>query len=147
MRMQPWLHRCWQLLLPGQRRARREDRVLNVRACRRWPLDYHRNGVAVAEPGVTVDLIRVDTHLSPLADIRPGHDLYVLRTVNDTALSLARILERQGARCINSAMVSWTCRDKAVVTSPLGRAGIRVPQTWLAGQPSSWLPYWLAGLS
>lgn len=90
--------------------------------------------------GVTVDRIHVDTHPSPLADICPEHDLYVLRTVDDISLSLAWILERQGARCINSAMVSQTCRNKAVVASLLDRAGVRVPETWLAEWPIQLAP-------
>ena len=85
--------------------------------------------------GVTVDLIHVDTRPSALADIRPEHDLYVLRTVNDASLSLAWILERQGARCVNPVVVSQTCRDKALVVSLLARAGIPVPETWLVEQP------------
>ncbi|MDQ5839666.1 MAG: ATP-grasp domain-containing protein, partial [Chloroflexota bacterium] len=75
-----------------------------------------------------------------LADIRPEHDLYVLRTVNDASLSLAWILERQGARCINPVMVSQTCRDKALVASLLARAGVPVPETWLVELPIQLAP-------
>lgn len=88
----------------------------------------------------TVDLIYLDTRPSALANIRPEHDLYVLRTVNDTSLSLAWILERQGVRCINSVLVSQTCRDKAVVASLLNRAGVPVPETWLAERPIQLAP-------
>ena len=95
--------------------------------------------------GVTVDLIQVDAGPSALADIRPEHDLYVLRTVNDASLSIAWILARQGARCINPVVVSRTCRDKAVVASLLGRAGVPVPETWLVERPIQVAPLLVDG--
>jgi ribosomal protein S6--L-glutamate ligase len=88
----------------------------------------------------TVDLIHLDSRPSNLADIRPEHDLYVLRTVTDASLSVAGILERQGARCVNPASVSGTCRDKALVTALLTEAGIPVPESWIVERPFQLAP-------
>lgn len=91
--------------------------------------------------GVTVDLVHhVTTHPSALADIRPEHDLYVLRTVNEASLSFAGILERQGARCLNPVAVSRTCRDKALIAALLARTGVPVPDTWLVERPFQLAP-------
>lgn len=91
--------------------------------------------------GVTVDLVHhVAIHPSALADIRPEHDLYVLRTVNEASLRFAGILERQGARCLNPVAVSRTCRDKAVIAALLARSGVPVPDTWLVEQPFQLAP-------
>ncbi|MFD1211815.1 RimK family alpha-L-glutamate ligase [Arthrobacter sp. GCM10027362] len=92
----------------------------------------------------TVDLIHVDTSPGRLADLHPEHDLYVLRTVTDASLSLAGILERQGARCVNPVSVSQTCRDKALVAALLGGAGVPVPESWLVERPHQLAPL-LAG--
>lgn len=53
-----------------------------------------------------VDLIKLDPRPRSLAGIRPEHDVYVLRTVTDASLSVADILERQGARCVNLTITS-----------------------------------------
>lgn len=91
--------------------------------------------------GVTVDLVHhVATHPSILAEIRPEHDLYVLRAVNDASLSFAAILEQQGARCLNPVAVSQTCRDKALIAALLARAGVPVPDTWLVERPFQLAP-------
>jgi ribosomal protein S6--L-glutamate ligase len=84
---------------------------------------------------VSVDLIQVDGEPTDLAEVKPEHDLYVMRAVNDASLSLGAILERQGARCLNRVEVSRTCRDKALVIALLRRAGVPVPDTWIVDRP------------
>jgi ribosomal protein S6--L-glutamate ligase len=83
----------------------------------------------------TVDLIHPDSRPSNLAGIHPEHDLYVLRTVTDASLSVAGILEQQGARCVNPVAVSQACRDKARTTALLAGAGIPVPESWIVERP------------
>jgi hypothetical protein len=85
------------------------------------------------------DLIHLDSRPRSL-DIRPEHDLYVLRTMTDASLSGAGILERQGARCVNPASVSGPCRDKALVTALLTDAGIPVPESWIVERPFQLAP-------
>lgn len=81
------------------------------------------------EWGTRVELIDVDSPPLDLAAVDPEHDLYVLRTVNEASLSCARALDARGASIVNPYRVSRLCRDKALVTAALRRAGVPVPQT------------------
>jgi ribosomal protein S6--L-glutamate ligase len=88
----------------------------------------------------TVDLIHPDSRPSNLAGIHPEHDLYVLRSVTDASLSIAGILEQQGARCVNPVAVSQACRDKARTVALLAGAGIPVPESWIVERPFQLAP-------
>jgi ribosomal protein S6--L-glutamate ligase len=61
------------------------------------------------------------------------HDLYVLKSGTETALSLAGALHAAGAAILNPYPVASACRDKIVLTQVLARAGVPVPETFVAG--------------
>jgi len=64
-----------------------------------------------------------------LAALRVEHDLYVLKSGTELALSLAGALHGQGAHIVNPFPVSLACRDKVITTALLQAAGLPVPQT------------------
>ena len=63
------------------------------------------------------------------AAVRVRHDLYVLKSGTELALSLAGVLHAQGARIVNPFPGSLACRDKVITTALLQAAGLPVPAT------------------
>jgi len=82
--------------------------------------------------GDSVDLIYPDESLTDLSRVRVEHDLYVLKSGSETALSLAGALHAQGANILNPYPAAAALRDKIVSTRALQAAGIPVPETFLA---------------
>ena len=92
------------------------------------------------EWGLEVTLIRPDAELIDLHEVRVEHDLYVLKSGTELALSLAGMLDALGATMINPYPVTARCRDKIVATRILQSAGVPVPKTFLAVHPSQLAP-------
>lgn len=92
------------------------------------------------EWGVEVTVIRPEEHLTNLRDIRVDHDLYVLKSATELALSLAGALDALGARMTNPYSVTVRCRDKVVATRLLQSAGVPVPETFVSVRPSQLAP-------
>ncbi len=84
------------------------------------------------EWGVEVDIICPEDDLLDLRDIRVDHDLYVLKSGSDLALSVAGALDALGAPSLNPYRTTIQCRDKVVVSRILQAAGVPVPDTFLA---------------
>jgi len=82
--------------------------------------------------GHSVDLIYPDESLTDLSRVRVEHDLYVLKSGSETALSLAGALHAQGANILNPYPAASALRDKIVSTRALQAAGIPVPETFIA---------------
>lgn len=95
--------------------------------------------------GATVDVLHPDDQLVDLAEVRVEHDLYVLKSGGDAALSLAGALHAQGAAILNPYPVAAALRDKVVSTRILQRAGVRVPDSWVTRDPASLAPLLEAG--
>ena len=98
----------------------------------------------LGERGVDVALLHPDEELTDLARVRPEHDLYVLKSGSETALSLAGALHHQGAAILNPYPAASALRDKVVSTRMLQAAGVPVPETWVAPSPALFAPL-LAG--
>ncbi len=81
---------------------------------------------------VTVDIICPEDDLVDLGDIRVDHDLYVLKSGSDLALSVAGALDALGAPSLNPYRTTIQCRDRIVVTRILRAAGVPVPDTFVA---------------
>ncbi|HZX96553.1 MAG TPA: hypothetical protein VFE90_18690 [Myxococcales bacterium] len=92
------------------------------------------------ERGASVDVIYPDESLTDLSSLRVRHDLYVLKSGTDRALSMAGALHAQGAVVLNPYPVAAALRDKVVSTRVLQAAGVPVPATWLARDPMELLP-------
>ena len=74
--------------------------------------------------GCAVEVLTPDEGVLDLAAQRPRHDLYVLKSGTESALSLAGALHHQGARIVNPYPVAVACRDKIVQTPILQAAGV-----------------------
>ena len=86
----------------------------------------------LARHGAQVAVIHPEEQLNDLGALRVEHDLYVLKSGSEVALSLAGALDALGARIVNSHAVSVKCRDKIVATRILQSAGVPVPDTYVA---------------
>jgi ribosomal protein S6--L-glutamate ligase len=86
------------------------------------------------EWGADVDVICPDEELTPLAEVQVEHDLYVLKSGSELALSLAGALNAAGATILNPFPVALACRDKVIATRMLQSAGVPTPDTYVAAQ-------------
>src|SRR5690348_7144126 len=76
--------------------------------------------------GAQLDVILPDRELIRLDTVKPRHDLYVLKSGTDAALSLAGMLDAQGAATLNPYPVAVRLRNKFLVTHALQSAGLPV---------------------
>jgi ribosomal protein S6--L-glutamate ligase len=90
--------------------------------------------------GVTVDTLYPEEQIIDLAQVRVEHDLYVLKSGTDLALSLAGALHANGATILNPYPISEILRDKIISTRVLQAAGIPTPDTFVTGQPKQLAP-------
>src|SRR5918992_1851842 len=92
------------------------------------------------EWGAHVDVIYPEEELTDLATVRDEHDLYILKSGTELALSLAGALHAIGAATLNPYPIAARCRDKIVATRTLERAGVPVPATYTTLHPSQLAP-------
>lgn len=85
--------------------------------------------------GADVDLVYPDERATDLRSLVPEHDLYVLKSGTEAALSLAGALEAAGAAVLNPYRAAAACRDKVIGTRMLAAAGVPVPETHVATKP------------
>jgi MFS family permease len=85
-----------------------------------------RRGFQV-ETGIAEEVVTRPAHL------RPGHDLYVLKSHTELSLSLAAILHAQGARMLNPYECCASTQNKIVASRRLRSAGVPTPRTWVTG--------------
>jgi ribosomal protein S6--L-glutamate ligase len=85
---------------------------------------------------ITVDLIGPDINLTELTGLRPAHDLYYLKTASEPLLSLAGALHAAGAETLNAYPSVALLSNKVVAAVALRRAGLPVPETWVASEGS-----------
>ena len=94
----------------------------------------------LSEWGAQVDLIYPDEEIVDLGRLRARHDLYVLRSNSELALSLAGALHAQGAVVLNPYPVAAMLRNKIIATNVLMAAGVPVPETFVTTEPESLAP-------
>src|SRR2546430_10592361 len=75
-----------------------------------------------------------------VARVSLDHDLFVLKSRSDLAMSVAADLHGAGARLLNPYPVSALLRDRVVTFRVLRAAGVPVPETFAASHPSQLLP-------
>jgi ribosomal protein S6--L-glutamate ligase len=90
--------------------------------------------------GADVDCLYPDEEVADLARLRVEHDLYVLKSGTETALSLAGALHEAGASILNPYPVAAACRDKVLATQLLRTAGVPLPDTYVAARPEQLEP-------
>ena len=91
--------------------------------------------------GAAVEVLYPDESVTDLSGVRVEHDLYVLKSGTDRALSVAGALHAQGAVILNPYPMAAALRDKVVATRVLQAAGVPVPETWLAGSATELAPF------
>jgi ribosomal protein S6--L-glutamate ligase len=90
--------------------------------------------------GAHVDLIVPELAPLDVADIRPAHDLYVLKEKSPLILSLAAALTMAGAVTVNSFRSCSLARDKIAATALLAAGGVPVPPSWATGGTATLRP-------
>ncbi len=94
----------------------------------------------LTEWNVEVELIFPEERLTGLSNVQPEHDLYVVKSGTDLALSFAGSLHAAGANVLNPYPVAAIVRDKIVTTRILRRAAIPMPETYVTGHPATFAP-------
>jgi ribosomal protein S6--L-glutamate ligase len=94
----------------------------------------------LSQRGVDVHCLYPDEEVADLARLRVEHDLYVLKSGTETALSLAGALHEAGANILNPYPVAAACRDKVLATQLLRLAGVPLPDTYVAARPGQLEP-------
>jgi ribosomal protein S6--L-glutamate ligase len=94
----------------------------------------------LSQRGVDVDCLYPDEEVADLARLRVEHDLYVLKSGTETALSLAGALHEAGANILNPYPVAAACRDKVLATQLLRIARVPLPDTYVAARPEQFEP-------
>lgn len=84
---------------------------------------------------VRVDVIYPEDMVIHLSEVRPEHDLYVLKSRTEMALGLAGMLHAAGAAVLNPYPISAMLRDRITTTRMLMAAGIPVPETIVTARP------------
>jgi len=95
--------------------------------------------------GAQVDVLHPDESPTRLSSVRVAHDLYVLKSGTERALSLAGALHAQGARIMNPYPAAAALRDKIVSTRMLQAAGVPVPETFVARSARELAPFLAEG--
>jgi ribosomal protein S6--L-glutamate ligase len=90
--------------------------------------------------GANVDVVYPDERMTELRALRVDHDLYVLKSGSETALSLAGALHSLGAAILNPYPAAAICRDKIVASRVLDGAGIPAPPSYVASRPEQLIP-------
>lgn len=94
----------------------------------------------LSEWDVKVELIYPEEQLIDLASVRIEHDLYILKSGTELALSLAGALHAAGAMILNPPPVAAMIRDKIVATRLLKKAGVPTPDTYVTAHPEELAP-------
>jgi ribosomal protein S6--L-glutamate ligase len=89
----------------------------------------------LSEWGVEVELIYPEDQMIDVGQIEIKHDLYVLKSGTELALSLAGALHAMGANILNPYPVAEMLRDKIVASRVLHEAKVPYPETYITGQP------------
>ena len=94
----------------------------------------------LSEWGAEVESLYPDASPLYLSEDAPQHDLYVLKSGSEGALSLAGALHAAGAHILNPFPVTAMLRDRAIVCRILRWAGIPTPQAYAAARPGDLAP-------
>lgn len=92
------------------------------------------------ERGAKIDLIVPEECSWNLSELRPAHDLYVLKSETPLALSLAGALTVAGGEGVNAFRAANLARDKIAARAVLAGSGVPVPSSYATGNAALLLP-------
>jgi ribosomal protein S6--L-glutamate ligase len=92
------------------------------------------------EWGADVDVIYPEEQCTRIAGLSPSHDLYVLKSASDLALSYAGALHAAGAAVLNSYSSVALLRDRVAATRRLVEVGVPVPESFVTADPKTLAP-------
>ena len=95
--------------------------------------------------GVTLDLIYPEKQLTVLSQLRVEHDLYLLKSGTEPALSIGGSLHMLGAVTLNPYPIVAMLRNKVIVTRALQAAGVPTPDTYMTNNVNDFVPLLAAG--
>src|SRR5438874_292485 len=84
----------------------------------------------VVETGIAEEVLQCPDRLAV------AHDLYILKSHTELSLSLAGILQTQGARLLNPYPSCMATQNKIVAAHILREAGVPTPECWVTGDLS-----------
>lgn len=87
-----------------------------------------------------VDVIYPEEQCTRIAGLKPAHDLYVLKSASDLALSYAGALHAAGAAVLNPYPSVALLRDRVAATRRLVEAGVPVPETYVTAEAKTLAP-------
>lgn len=90
--------------------------------------------------GAVVEMIYPEEQLTELGELRVAHDLYILKSGTEMALSLAGALHAAGAPLLNPYPTAAMMRDKIVATRILQAANAPMPDTYVTAHPNQLAP-------
>lgn len=90
--------------------------------------------------GALVEMIYPEEQLTELGEVRVAHDLYILKSGTEMALSLAGALHAAGAPLLNPYPTAAMMRDKIVATRILQAANVPIPDTYVTAHPNQLAP-------
>lgn len=94
----------------------------------------------LSEWSVTVEQIYPEEQVTDLAQVQVDHDLYILKSGTDLALSLAGALHALGATILNPYPIMEVLRNKIIVTRILHAVGVPTPETYVTAHPEQLAP-------
>ena len=95
--------------------------------------------------GVTLDLIYPEKQMTDLSQVKVEHDLYLLKSGTEPALSLGGSLHVLGAVTLNPYPVVSMLRNKVIVMRALQSVGVPVPDTYMTTNIGDFVPLLAAG--
>lgn len=99
----------------------------------------------LSDRGVTLQLIYPEKQLTDLSQVRVEHDLYLLKSGTEPALSFGGALHVLGAVTLNPYPVVQMLRNKVIVMRALQAAGVPVPGTYMTCDAADLVPLLEAG--
>jgi ribosomal protein S6--L-glutamate ligase len=83
--------------------------------------------------GFSVEGVIAEEVVDRVDTLEPEHDLYVLKSHTELALSIAGALHARGARLLNPYDSCLAAQNKIVAARRLRAAGLPVPRSWVTG--------------
>ena len=99
----------------------------------------------LSEKGIEVEAVWPEAAAADVFRLSPAHDLYVLKSSSEVALSYARVLHTAGARILNPYPAVALMKDKIAATKVMQAAGAPIPEAYFAAAAGQLAPFLDAG--